>query len=591
MLDGHYLDVVVNSHSKLKDIGTIACSFTAYIYDEDGNDVTHLYNIEERKPNITIEERTIFVEFESIVHIYDGTFPEITFDNVIGVYNLLSGHILSEFTMTDPYRDCILDESNNIKEYNQRLNSIVVLDAYGNDVTSYYRFNKSKEIDANYINVKIANIDITIKPVDLSKVFDGEELICNEIEIIEGAIPNNHTYDFIIDGTILFPENTVSRIVDGGFVVYNSQGKDVTSYFNVTALTGELIIEKGYVKITSGVVGEYNGSLYQPVFEILDGEIPEQFSYSYTIIGDRVDAGENPSIIISFVITHPMLGDVTNCFDIENIDGLVNISKYPITIKPSDKEKYFDATPLTSNEVEFVDCEILEGYTVVIETSGQPLVGQEINAITTYYVFDQYGNDVTHNFDVTCKYGSLLVHQIGLKLIPRNIVREYSGEKVTISNTGYRKQIIGNLIIDINISLELICSGTMTDKNEDSPSIISVDPQSVVITDAEGNDISYGFDIDTNQTGKLTIYGKELIIKPKDVIGEYNGSLYKPTDYELLDSELCDGHTITYVEYSGSTKYGETTTAIIGIVIEDAEGNDVTDNYDIDFLDGTIKVS
>ena len=76
-----------------------------------------------------------------------------------------------------------------------------------------------------------------------------------------------------------------------------------------------------------------------------------------------------------------------------------------------------------------------------------------------------------------------------------------------------------------------------------------------------------------------------------DVSGEYKGSPYTPSDYTISDGSLAHGHSVSSVVYSGEqTLPGESPAGAV-FTISDEEGNEVTDQYKITVIDGTISVS
>ena len=555
-----------------------------YIYsivNEEGIDVTHLYDVDARKATIQIIPRSLEIYFDSIIHPYDSTFPIITVDDISSNDKLLDGHTIDSFTMTDPYADCVYDQYGNIRNYFVYIDSIVILDANRKDISEYYTVNVSKELPFNKCYVELANIDILVKPKDLSKLFDGEELSDPSIEDVNKVMPRDFTITGEVSGSILYPGSVVSRIIEGSIVIENKSGKDVTSYFNIEYAEGVLEVIKPTIELTSGYEGTYDGISHKPELKFLGGAVPSSCTYDVTIDGERLDAGTNDSIITSFNITHPDLGDVTKYFDIITFDGKVIIDKYQVTIKPKDASKTYDGTPLTCNEVEYVT-EMLNGYYITISTSGSIISGTTNNYISDYVVMNPNGEDVTDNFAVTTETGILDVTLIKITVYPRNITYTYNG---TLRNV--KTKIMYSCESDLNITVTADYTGSGLDVGT---SDIVITEGSVVIKDSSGNDITSGFDI-TLEKGTLTINKKSLTIKPVDVLGYYNGSAYKPSHYELVSTSLCSGHSIEYVEYVGElTERGTIASSISYILIVDENGKDVTNNYDIKYLTGVITI-
>ncbi len=85
-------------------------------------------------------------------------------------------------------------------------------------------------------------------------------------------------------------------------------------------------------------------------------------------------------------------------------------------------------------------------------------------------------------------------------------------------------------------------------------------------------------------------YKRPVTFSVKDVEGEYNGSPYLPTEFELTDGSLAEGHVASAV-FSGQQTLPGSSTATAVFTISDADGADVTDSYQIQVINGSITVS
>ena len=88
-----------------------------------------------------------------------------------------------------------------------------------------------------------------------------------------------------------------------------------------------------------------------------------------------------------------------------------------------------------------------------------------------------------------------------------------------------------------------------------------------------------------------------LEIRPVDVVEEYNGEphyaipeLYVEFD-SLLEELLMAGYTYEVEVYGSLTEIGESYSGIKNFVLKDARGNDVTDQFNVIFLPGLIRVT
>ena len=89
--------------------------------------------------------------------------------------------------------------------------------------------------------------------------------------------------------------------------------------------------------------------------------------------------------------------------------------------------------------------------------------------------------------------------------------------------------------------------------------------------------------------GTLRVVERGVSFAVKSISAEYSGSALRPTEYELSEGSLAEGHSES-VTFSGEqTVPGESTAAAV-VKISDAEGRDVSENYNISVINGTVTV-
>ena len=84
---------------------------------------------------------------------------------------------------------------------------------------------------------------------------------------------------------------------------------------------------------------------------------------------------------------------------------------------------------------------------------------------------------------------------------------------------------------------------------------------------------------------------RSVTFRVTDVSGEYKGSPYVPSEYTISSGSLAEGHTVSSVVYSGQQTLPGVSTGSAAFTISDAEGNDVTDSYDVSVINCSITVS
>lgn len=208
-------------------------------------------------------------------------------------------------------------------------------------------------------------------------------------------------------------------------------------------------------------------------------------------------------------------------------------------------------------------------------------------------IVDANGNDVTHNYVITYVAGDLTITKRGLD--PKNpvIVRadnsevEYDGQP-----HGYVGHTASNLAEGHSVqSVESSFTATEVGYYE-----TMIDVSDAVIVDANGNDVTRNYAI-TYIFGNLRITKRgagerKVLIIARDNTVEYDG---QPHGQNGIDTDyLAPGHRVADVTIDGEKINAGRYAALLypyDAVIVDAEGNDVTHNYKLTYVKGTLEIT
>lgn len=208
-------------------------------------------------------------------------------------------------------------------------------------------------------------------------------------------------------------------------------------------------------------------------------------------------------------------------------------------------------------------------------------------------IVDANGNDVTHNYMITYVAGDLTITKRGLD--PKNpvIVRadnsevEYDGQP-----HGYVGHTASNLAEGHSVqSVESSFTATEAGYHE-----TMIDVSDAVIVDAKGNDVTRNYAI-TYIFGNLRITKRgagerKVLIIARDNTVEYDG---QPHGQNGIDTDyLAPGHRVADVTIDGEKINAGRYAALLypyDAVIVDAEGNDVTHNYKLTYVKGTLEIT
>lgn len=231
----------------------------------------------------------------------------------------------------------------------------------------------------------------------------------------------------------------------------------------------------------------------------------------------------------------------------------------------------------------------------LILAGGRTDAGEYLGEFVPYdaAIVDANGNDVTHNYVITYVAGDLTITKRGLD--PKNpvIVRadnsevEYDGQP-----HGYVGHTASNLAEGHSVqSVESSFTATEAGYYE-----TMIDVSDAVIVDAKGNDVTRNYAI-TYIFGNLRITKRgagerKVLIIARDNTVEYDG---QPHGQNGIDTDyLAPGHRVADVTIDGEKINAGRYAALLypyDAVIVDAEGNDVTHNYKLTYVKGTLEIT
>ena len=110
------------------------------------------------------------------------------------------------------------------------------------------------------------------------------------------------------------------------------------------------------------------------------------------------------------------------------------------------------------------------------------------------------------------------------------------------------------------------------------------------ILDANGNDVSAEYDLRVN-AGVLRVSPLQLTIVTDSAEKVYDGKALHAESFTLTKGTLAAGQSIVSYHIKGSqTNVGVSDATVTDIVILDASGRNVTANYQITIVPGTLRV-
>lgn len=573
ILEGHTAQVkVIGSQT---NAGESEATLEVKIFDKKGFDVTGEYAIKVNAGTLKVVQRNISVVISDSSVTYSG--KEVFFnDYAITEGELLKGHKIAGFSTT------LLKVGDTLPEDTEPL----IYDAFDNDVTANYN------IYFEMGNVAVTPRLITVKPKDVSKIYDGTALEATEYEIVEGSLAVGQTVKFRITTTsggeaslVNYVENGLRTTIDRlSFEILADDGKTpVTENYEITYESALLtIVPRSITLSTADRNFTYNGE--------------EQYDRNVSVIGALA-----PNQHLG-VIGCPTVQNVTDSavneveYKIYDADGNeVNVSNYSVTpswgtltvspmnltVYTKSYSKVYDGEPLKScvkaDEKIYETSPALPAKFTLIANhngildktdaeSGSYVLGVEIEMLT---------EACTGNFNISVISGRYEISKKPVTVTLQSLTSIYDGNKyeITADNAFDNTELEKYKVSAADFTIKPL--GDMTSAT-------------VHLYTAAFNGEANNYDLSVTQ-GTVTISRRKVTLQ---TIGyttmTYNGAYYevKMTDLSIAEDDRYKIISAAYSKSFDGYKQQFTFTAVEVAF----DGKNVTSNLEID-LGATLAVT
>ncbi len=225
LLENNNLRVI--SSTEISNVSLVANNLNIVIEDNDGNDVTSNYRINQQTGQLRITPRVLDVQTLSGTFLYDGLEHSLSEYTLVDESQLLTGDVI-----TIANEMFLKNVGKAVNRFNLQITSNSI------DVTNNY------QINYDYGTIEITPRDITINTLSEEKVYDGTELYNSNCTFDQSVLVAGHdvrVVDYAKFADVMRINNTVSvEIYD---VLSN---EDVTDNYNISYNFGTLEITRRY---------------------------------------------------------------------------------------------------------------------------------------------------------------------------------------------------------------------------------------------------------------------------------------------------------------------------------------------------------
>ncbi len=458
----------------------------------------------------------------------------------------------------------------NTQTYDIYKSSIIIKNSNGEDVTNCYN------VQVESADVKVLQREVTLEVKSKTKLYDGLALTSNDYEL-KGSLVSG---DNILVGFS-------SSIVEAGSVenvpnisITNSKGKNVLPYYKINITKGYLTVEKRKLSIkTLSETREYNG---KPL---------SKFEYNVTG-GDGLISGHK--IVVEEGTTLTNVGNVNNQLGISILDtlnnevnknydiswdlGVLEIKAKNVIVETDNLESVYNG--LEQYNENFKVSGIVSGEQAVLNShNGRTDVGESPNYLSIS-IYSEKG-ETSSNYHFEYHYGTLKITPRYIKVKPENMISVYDGQFLRSSKV---QVLEGSLALHSHICY-ITTEGSI--KNVGKTDNILIKAQ--VFSGSE--DVSKNYEIAT-ENGTLEVTKREIFVKPKDEVKEYDGTSLKGLSYETTNHgyTVASGHRVSFEIEGEITDLGSVTTKFNSFVIYDEFNQNVTQNYIVNKLEGLLSI-
>ncbi|MBO5567556.1 MAG: hypothetical protein J6A79_01210 [Clostridia bacterium] len=563
------------------------------------------------KPEPTIPKATLTVE--PATKEYDGT-PltrenngNVKIDGDLGAYKL---HVVYS-SITEP------DSVGALANYE-------LTDQNGN-----VAFTKA-QLDASP-NFKVNNGKLTITPRPLKLIAisgtlntKGENIVASSLSTQDGKFVNGYRQEGLMTGHTLSGsfvqgsgKESFKTSIDPEAVRITANGFDVTKCYSIQT-------QDGYITINAPTTYDLivNPRSYTWTYDGTAHSMRE-YDYSGLVNGDKLvkvnfsdqatitNVGNQSNRITSVEVTTATGGDVDmNKYVLISTPGTLTVVQRDLTVTAISGSLTTNGTEVVASSLSTPDGTFKSGFKAEGLVPGHSLTGSFVvgRGTTTFNtsidlnnlrVVDAYGNDVTRNYSIRTVNGTITINagasgqqrsNVSLSITAKSGTFPYDGTEHKLNEYTANGLVDGDVIEKVTFKPSSVITDVGTRANE---------IQTVVIKSANGAAVDNSKYNINYYSGTLTVTkypltltavsdekvydGKALNNKSVKATALANSNHSLSADYEVFDS---NGNTIK----NGPVDPGVYTKKVSNVKITSGS-TDVTANYDITMVDGTLKIT
>ena len=554
------------------DVGTTYMGLTkdSFTVTSANYDVT-IKAVNDGYVTITPIETEIVITANSASKIYDGTpLTNNGFTFTEGV--LVKGDVLT--AVVEGSATNVGDEGKNVvKSYRVMRGDV--------DVTGNYTFGNS--IDGK---LTINKREVTLTSASDSKTYDGKPLTNGNVTIGGSGFADGEGTTFNVTGTI----TNVGKMPND-FTYTLNEGTNANNYtitptageLEVTPVTDEVVVTITGHKVTTKYDGtEHAASGYDVS---ISNELYKEADFTFTGSAEVKATDASDTAYAMGLKDTDFANKNGNFSNVKFVvtDGSLTINKRSVTLKSEGGSKEYDGTPLTKPDVTVGGDGFVDGEVTDVKATGSVTFvheGEVTNAIT----FTEGANFKETNYTISKNEGKLSITK-----------REGEGKTITVTAKSDEKVYDGAPLTNNGFTHAgaLVEGDVLTAVVEGSQTDVGVGDNVVTsyrVMRGE-TDVTTSYTFTDSGKGALTVTARGVTFTGESKSLPYTGGMQRITG--ITQSGLVKGHRYEGLTYKAEGQnVGSYDGAFSGdVVIKDAQGNDVTKNYNVTKNPGKLTIT
>ena len=555
------------------DVGTTYMGLTkdSFTVTSANYDVTIKAVIDGYVTITPITEKQITITANSASKTYDGT-PLTDGGSSFTEGVLVDGDVLT--AVVEGSATNVGDEGRNVvKSYKVMRGDV--------DVTGNYTFGNS--IDGK---LTINKREVTLTSASDSKTYDGTPLTNGNVTIGGQGFADGEGATFNVTGTI----TNVGKMPND-FTYTLNEGTNANNY-TITPTAGELEVTPVTDEVVVTITGHKDTVTYDGTEHTVKGydvsisnELYKEADFTFTGSAEvkATDASDTAYAMglkdTDFANKNGNFSNVTFIVT----DGSLTINKRTVTLKSEGGSKEYDGTPLTKPDVTVGGDGFVAGEVTDVKATGSVTFvheGEVANTIT-YTEGEKFNAD---NYTITKNEGTLTITK-----------REGEGKTITVTAANGEKVYDGAPLTNNSFTHAgaLVEGDVLTAVVEGSQTDVGVGDNvvtSYVVMRGE-TDVTTSYTFTESKKGALTVTLRGVTFTGESKSLPYTGGMQSITG--ITQSGLVEGHRYEGLTYKAEGQnVGSYDGAFSGdVVIKDAQGNDVTKNYNVTKTPGTLTIT